>query len=133
MFIDEALYIKTKILNDTAEKYEASVQTFPAKNYLGEFYDFYEIKNRNQHPVIYKKSFPEALKEVCGDDAYQPLADKTKSLFGAPNRVLLFEDSGRLTDEMSNADSAAPFYIVFDFMFCEYKDFTLLFISGTNN
>ncbi len=133
MFIDESLYIKINIFNDTASRYEAAVHLLPAENYLKEFCNFYEVNTGTQKPLPYQGSFHEALKEVCGDDVYKPLAEKAESLFGVPKRVMMFEDIGKLTDEMGGCDGAAPFYIVFDFMFCEYDNFTLCFISGTNN
>ena len=64
---------------------------------------------------------------------WQKIEEKTKALLGEPESVAIFEDCGPLIDEMEGADGLAPFFFVFDIMFCEYKRFTLCFISGTNN
>ena len=111
-----------------------AVRSLPADHYLEVFCEFFEIKNRNLTliPSSYG-GFHETLREVAGYDVWQPIAEKTESLFGLPKRVTLFEDDAELLSELEGPDGLAPFFFVFDLMFCEYEDFVLCFISGTNN
>ena len=114
-------------------EYETAVIPFSATGYLEEFYDFYEIKDRNPALVPSETDFCGTLKEVCGDDVFGPIAEKTKSLFGLPQKVTVFNDNAGIKDELEGPDGLAPFFFVFDMMFCEYDDFTLCFMSGSNN
>ncbi len=133
MPIDTTVLDKAEMLDRLAMEYETSVYVFSADNYLNEFYDFFEIKNRKQKLISSPNTFHEALKELSGDDVWQRIAEKTEALFGVPTNVSIFEDDTVLKDEMEGPDGLAPFFFVFDMMFCEYDDFSLLFISGTNN
>lgn len=133
MFIDKIISEKVEKLNETTMKYETAVQAFGAENYLNEFYDFYEIKTRKHRLIPSPGSFDETLKEVSGDDVWRPIADETEKLLKKPESVMVFEDNKALIDELEGADGLAPFFFVFDIMFCEYEGFALCFISGTNN
>lgn len=120
-------------LNELAMIYETGVSLFSAKDYLKEFYDFYEIRSRKEKLIPAPCGFEESLKDVSGDDCWKPIAHKTKSLFGIPFRVMVFEDVRDLKEELGGPDGLSPFYSVFDLMFCEYEHYTLCFISGSNN
>lgn len=124
---------KLSRLNELSMKYETSVTAFTSENYLIEFCDFFEVKNKGLKLVPSPYGFKEALKELSGYDVWQPIAETTESLFGLPERVTVFDDDSKLIEELEGADGLAPFYIVFDLMFCEFDGFSLCFISGTNN
>lgn len=85
--VDQSVQDKTKMLDKLAMEYETSVQAFGAEDYLREFYDFYEIKNRDHKLIPSPDTFYETLKEVSGDDVWEPIAKKTESLFGVPARI----------------------------------------------
>ena len=121
------------LLDDFAMVYETAVIPFSSGDYLTEFYDFYRIKNRKASLVPSPDGFYETLKEVSGDDRWQPIAEKTESLFGLPTRVTVFDDHTQLRENLGGRRGLSPFFFVFDLMFCEYEDFTLCFMSGTNN
>lgn len=131
--LDKNLSEKLKDLNELAMVYETGVKLFFEKNYLKEFYDFYEIKTRKNRLLVSPCAFEETLKEVSGDDCWKPIADKVKSLFGIPVRVMVFDDVRSLKEELGGPEGLSPFYFVFDLVFCEYEDYTLCFISGSNN
>lgn len=133
MVNDPTLQSKAGILDELAMTDETAVQAFGAGDYLKDFMDFYEIKNRSHRLIPSAGSFHDALCEVCGDDVWQRIAEETERLFGTPQRVTVFEDPGKLIGELEGSDGLAPFFFVFDVMFCEYDGFTLCFISGTNN
>ncbi len=61
--------------------------------------------------------FYASLKEISGDDAWQPIAEKTESLFGYPLRAAVFEDDAALRDEMKGPDDPGPFCFIFGIMF----------------
>lgn len=132
-FMDAAVLMKVHTLDELTMKLEVAVQAFSAENYLREFYDFYEINHKNAKLVPSALSFHEALRELCGDDAWHQIAEETERLFGTPERVTVFDDDRTLRDELEDPDGLAPFFFVFDLLFCEYEGFTLCFISGTNN
>ena len=113
--------------------YETATIPFSAAGYLEEFYEFYEIRNRTPVLVLSESGFFETLKEVSGESVWEPIAAKVKSLFGLPHKVMIFDDISDIKDELEGPDGLAPFFFVFDMMFCEYDDFTLCFMSGTNN
>ena len=121
------------LIDDLAMGYETAVIPFFSNDYLTEFYDFYRVKNRNAKLLPSEESFEETLRNVSGDDCWKPIADKAKDLFGLPKQVTVFEDVTKLKDEMGGRRGYAPFFFVFDIMFCEYESFTLCFISGSNN
>lgn len=124
---------KAARLDKLAMYYETAVQLFPGTGYLKNFYDFYEIKNREPKLIPTEGGFRETLREVSGDDVFTPIADLTEELFGTPERVLVFDDSASLCDELDGPDGLGPLFFIFGMMFCEYGGFTLCFMSGTNN
>ncbi len=124
---------KLKLLDDLAMRYEVAVKPLYEEDYLKEFYDFYEIKNRKAKLVPAEEGFVETLKNVSGEYRCEAIAEKTKSLFGLPLRVTVFDDDTKLKDELEGPEGLAPFFFVFDLMFCEYGEYTLCFISGSNN
>lgn len=128
-----ALMEKCSRLDKLSMDYETSVQLLPGSGYLEAFWDFYEIKNRTQSLIPAEGDFREAMRELSGDDVWEPIAKLTEALFGAPERVLVFEDNAALRDELEGPEGFGPFFFIFDLMFCEYGDYTLCFISGTNN
>ena len=130
---DDTVMNKIEILNALTMKDEVSVQAFSADGYLQEFYDFYEINNRDQQLTAFDGTFGDAMREVFGDAVSITIAEQTRYLFGEPKCVKVFSDVGDVVGELEGEDGLAPFYIVFDLMFCEYDGFTLCFISGTNN
>jgi hypothetical protein len=133
MKVDQNLSDRISDLNKLAMVYETGVSLFSGKDYLTEFYDFYEIINRKEKLLPSPCGFEETLKDVSGDDCWKIIADQTKSLFGSPRRVMVFEDVRNLQDELGGPDGLSAFYSVFDLMFCEYEHYTLCFISGSNN
>ena len=133
MIADKDWKANLKLLNDLAMQYEVGVKLLYEKNYLKEFYDFYEIRNRKAKLVPAEEGFEETLKNVSGEYRWEAIAEKTKSLFGLPLRVTVFDDITKLRDEMEGPEGLAPFFFVFDMMFCEYGEYTLCFISGSNN
>ncbi|MDO4399578.1 MAG: hypothetical protein Q4D27_01360 [Coriobacteriia bacterium] len=120
-------------LDDLAMEYEVAVIPFFKTDYLQEFYDFYEIKRRDAKLTPLQASFEEALREVSGEHRWEAIAKKAKELFGLPSRVMVFDDVKHLKGELEGPMGLAPFFFVFDMMFCEYEGFTLCFMSGTNN
>lgn len=130
---DRKLTDRISDLNELAMVYETGVSLFSGKDYLKEFYDFYEIRSRKEKLVPSPCTFEETLKDVSGDDCWKPIADKTKSLFGIPGRIMVFENVRDLQEELGGPDGLSHFYSVFDLMFCEFGDYTLCFISGSNN
>ena len=130
---DTSLPEKADRLDNLSMYYETAVQLFPATDYLEAFLDFYEIKNRDLKLIPAEGNFRENLRELSGDDVFAPIADLTEELFGTPERVLVFEESAALCDELDGPDGLGPLFFIFGLMFCEYGDFTLCFISGTNN
>ena len=133
MLAEDPVLKKAEELYELAMVYEVSVLALRADDYLNGFYDFYEIKDRDHKLIRSPYPFNEALRELSGDDVWQPIADMTLRLFGEPLDVKVFDDFTALTDELEGPDGLAPFFFVFDLMFCEYDSFTLCFISGTNN
>ena len=120
-------------LNGLAMRFETAVVPFPAQGYLDEFYEFYEIRNRKPVLIPSEEAFRDALREVSGDDVWEPIAKKTEEFFGLPERVMVFGDDTELREELGGLDGLSPFFFVFGIMFCEYEDFTLCFMSGSNN
>ena len=92
MTLDRNLSDRLSVLNELAMVYETGVNLFSEKDYLNEFYDFYEIRSRKEKLIPSPCGFEETLKDVSGDDCWKPIADKTKSLFGIPRRVMVFEN-----------------------------------------
>ena len=122
-----------KQLNTLTMEYETAVIPFSAHGYLEEFYDYYEIQDRSPQLILSEYSFRDTLREVSGYDVWEPIAEKTESFFGTPKRVMVFDRMNELKDELEGSTGLAPFFFVFDLMFCEYEEFTLCFMSGTNN
>ena len=133
MLVDKNVLEKVGELDKMTIELGVAVQAFSAKSFLKEFCDFYEIENIDYSVIPSPYSFHEALRELAGDDVWQKLADKTESLFGVPVSVKAFEDDRALTEELEGPDGLAPFFFVFDILFCGYEGFTLCFISGTND
>lgn len=52
------------------------------------------------------------------------------NLFPAENYLDAFYDYYKIRGRLHRL---APFFFVFDLMFCEYEGFTLCFLSGSNN
>lgn len=128
--------VRWEELDDFAMVYETAVIPFSRENYLTEFFDFYRIKNRSAALVPSEDSFREALREVSGDSVWEAIAGEAERLFGTPERVMVFPDDAAfraLRDALEGPRGLAPFFFVFDMMFCEYEGFTLCFMSGTNN
>lgn len=133
MIADKDWRAKLKLLDDLAMSYEVTVKPLYEEDYLKEFYDFYEIKNRRAKLVPAEEGFEKTLKNVSGEDSCEAVAEKTKSLFGLPVRVTVFDNNVKLREELEGPDGLSPFFFVFDLMFCEYGEYTLCFISGSNN
>ena len=133
--LSDEIYDKVRILDDLAMVHEVAVIPLCAGDYLTDFYETYRIKNREPGFDVFPDDFHEALKEVGGHDVWQPIAAKTEELFGRPLRVTVFnaEEQKKLIEELEGPRGLAPFFFVFDMMFCEYEGFTLCFMSGTNN
>ena len=131
--IMEDLDSRVKQLNELSMVYETSVRMFSAKDYLQEFLDLYEIKNRDLKLIESPESFRGTLCEVSGSDVWQPIAEKAEELFGVPSRVMVFENDTALRSELEGPHGLGPFFFIFDIMFCEYEYYTLCFISGSNN
>lgn len=126
---------KTHDLDDLAMDYEVVVKPLFEEDYLKEFYDFYEIKDRKPELVTSEQGLDESLKDLNGEYRWEAIAEKTRSLFGLPVRIKVFkiEDLEGLKEELGGPGGLSSFFFVFDLMFCEYEDFTLCFISGSNN
>lgn len=126
---------KTKRLNELAMRYETAVLDFPKEGYLDAFYRFYEMKDRSRELAPSELCFLETLQETVGTDSAGPVAAETERLFGMPKRVLVFEDPKPVAEELEGegGQGPGPFFFIFDLMFCEFKDCTLCFISGSNN
>ncbi len=126
---------KTHDLGDLAMDYEVAVKPLFEEDYLKEFYDFYEIKDRKPELVTSEQGLDESLKDLNGEYRWEAIAEKTRSLFGLPVRIKVFkiEDLEGLKEELGGPRGLSSFFFVFDLMFCEYEDFTLCFISGSNN
>ena len=120
-------------LDELAMVHEVAVIPFSAGDYLDDFYDFFEIKDRGPRLTPSPESFRERLRELAGDGRWQPIAERAEEFFGTPWRVAEFDDDTALREELEGPDGLAPFFFVFDLVFCEYEDLTLCFMSGTNN
>ena len=133
MVADKDWKAKLKLLNNLAMRYEVAVKPLYEKDYLKEFYEFYEIRNRKAKLVPAEEGFEETLKKVSGEYRWEAIAEKTKCLFGLPLRVTVFDNDAKLRGELEGPGGLSPFFFVFDLMFCEYGEYTLCFISGSNN
>ena len=130
------LFEKAHKLNDLAMVYEVAVIPLPEADYLKEFYDFFEIGHRDSRLIPSGEDFDAAFELVCGDYGREAITGETKRLFGAPTRVTMFDDDAafrQLRDELDGPGGLTGLFFVFDVMFCEYGDFTLCFINGSNN
>ena len=133
MIDKKSVFEKVKMIRDLAMEYEVAVIPLFEEDYRKEFYDFYRIKNRNPKLILSEESFDEALRSVSGEYRWESIAEKAKSLFGLPARVTVFDDDEELREELGGLRGLSPFFFVFDMMFCEYGDYTLCFMSGSNN
>ncbi|MBE6016279.1 MAG: hypothetical protein E7233_01545 [Lachnospiraceae bacterium] len=130
----EEISRKTDELDELAMAYETAVIDFAAGDYLNDFYDFYKLKKRDSKLVPSPDGFEAELAVTCSANRYKPVYEKVLELFGAPKRTMIFEDEKPVVDELENGGRGlGPFFFIFYVMFCEYDDFTLCFISGTNN
>ena len=131
----DQLFNKAEELDKLAMLYEVSVSPFFEKDYLTEFYDFYRIRNRKAKLIPSEKDLDGSLRDLSGEYRWKEIAEKTKSLFGLPERIMVFsiDDLEHLKDELGGRRGCSGFFFVFDVMFCEYDGYTLCFICGTNN
>ena len=120
-------------LDDLAMGYEVAVIHLLEDDYLSEFYDLFEVRGREARLVPSDEGFEQTLRAVCGERRWEVIAQRTEGLYGLPSRVMVFDDVAGLKDELEGPDGLAPFFFVFDLMFCEYEGFALCFMSGTNN
>lgn len=131
--IDPAVLENVWQLGDLAMEYEVAVIPFSSGDYLEEFYRFYKVFNRDHKLVPASDSYYEELKELKTYDGWREIIGQTKTFFGIPNCIKVFEDAAALTEELEGPLGLAPLFFVDDLLFCEYDDLTLCFISGTNN
>ena len=121
-------------LNTFAMEHEIAVAPFTGADYLQEFLDFYEIRNsRDAKLVPSDGGLYKGLEDLAGEESGNAVAVETERLYGLPSGVSFFEDGKKLMEELEGPDGLAPFFFVFDIMFCEYDGFTLCFICGSNN
>ena len=122
-------------LNAFAMEREISVTPFTDPDWLEAFYDFFEIRKKNRRfaPVPTGTDLYGGMTDLAGEEAGRAVAAETERLFGLPLRLTRFEDAQELMDELSGPRGLAPFFFVFDALFCEYEGFTLCFLCGTNN
>ena len=133
MIPDNLWYEKLQQLDDLAMGYEVAVIPLFEEDYLNEFYDFYKIRTRKSKLIPSEEGFEASLKTVSGEYRWESIAEMAKNLYGLPTRVMFLEDNPKLRDELGGRRGLSPFFFVFDMMFCEYGDFTLCFMSGSNN
>lgn len=133
MIDKDIIFDKVDVLDDLAMEYEVAVIPFFENDYLSEFFDFYKIKDRGMKLIPSETGFDESLKDLNGEYRWEAISEKTKSLFGLPARVMVFDDNAVLNEKLGGRSGLSPFFFVFDLMFCEYKGYTLCFISGSNN
>ena len=126
--------VKAFLLDDLAMEYETAVFYLDKDDYLEQFYELNFAVDRTCSLTVYDGSLQDAFADLCGEDAGKLIAEKTESYFGIPKKILFFDDTAKVTDELEAAsDGWGVFYIVFDAMFLEYEGFALCFVSGTNN
>ena len=133
MIGDDKWFDKLDLLNETAMGYEVGVTPLFEADYLKEFYDFFEIKDRSPRLIQSEDDFAESLRNLSGEYRWEASAEKTEELFGLPYRITFFDDITGLKEELGGPNGLSSFFFVFDIMFCEYEGFTLCFICGTNN
>ena len=133
MIIDESWKEKLDQLDDLAMTYEVAVIPFYEEDYLKEFYDFYELKNRKPKLIPSEEDFDESLRAVSGEYRWEEIAEKTKSFFGLPSRVMMFDDEAEIREDLGGPWGLSTFFFVFGMMFCEFEGFTLCYMSGSNN
>lgn len=131
--MDPALLRQWQELDELTMGYETAVILLPEQGYREAFFRLYRIKDRTRRLIPASENFRQALREVCGDSVWQPIAEGAEALFGTPRQVLYFEEEEKLREELEGPRGLAPFFFVFGMMFCEYEGFTLCFMSGTNN
>ena len=131
---DRSVLDRAVALDKLSMGYETAVYALAGVDYTADFYKTFRVrKNRNGKLIPHPEgTFRGALRELAGDDVWEPIAEETERLFGTPLRVTAFENDEALREELG-PKGYAPFFFVFDLMFCEYGTFTLCFISGTNN
>ena len=108
------VFDKTDLLNVVSMKYEVSVVPFFEQDYLKEFFDFYQIRNRDLRLIPSEDDFDEALKNLSGEYRWQAIAEKTKELFGLPSQITVFVDNKDLIEELGGPKGLSGFFFVFD-------------------
>ena len=121
------------LLNELSMPYETAVIPLYDADYTKEFCTFYHIYGQTAKTVPFELRFSDALKEICGDNCQKAIAETAVRLFGVPKRITVLEDGDNLIKLLEGPDGYAPFFFVFDLMFCEYDHLTLCFLSGSNN
>ena len=135
MIGDDNWFETLRPLEELAMGYEVAVFPLFAQDYLQEFYDWFRIRDRDRRAKLIpsEEGFEASLKAVSGEYRWEAIAEMAKRLYGLPSRVMVFDDDRRLRDALGGPRGLSSFFFVFDMMFCEYGDFTLCFLSGTNN
>jgi len=135
MIDKEAVRGKVDVLDELAMGYGTAVFELFAEDYLTEFYDLFRLRYRRPRLVPFEVSFREALRQTCGEGRYEAIAETAERLFGLPKQIRTFAEKDRmaLTDRLGGRHGLAPFFFVFDLLFCEYEGFTLCFIPGSND
>ena len=121
-------------LNTFAMEHEIAVVSFTEEDYLQAFRDFYEIsEDLDLELVSSDEGLYRGLEDLAGEESGDAVAAETERMFGLPSAVTFIRDAEELLEELEGVDGLAPFFFVFDILFCEYDGFTLCFICGTNN
>ena len=81
MITDKEWEANLKRLNDLAMQNEVGIKPLYEKDYLKEFYDFYEIKNRKAKLVPAEEGFEETLKNVSGEYRWEAIVEKEKPVW----------------------------------------------------
>ena len=135
MVDQEAVREKVDALEELAMGYGTAVFELFAEDYLTEFYDLFRIRDRSPKLIPFEVSFREALRLSCGEGRFEAVAETAERLFGLPKRIMTFSepDQKALTERLGGRRGRAPFFFVFDLLFCEYEGFALCFIPGSND
>ena len=106
------------LLDDFSMEYGVAVLPLFEADYLKEFYDFYEIRNRKPKLIPYGEDFHAAMRDMCGEPRGPLIAGKTEALFGLPKRIMAFDNDTKTvrfyedrveTDSGTGKISAAPY------------------------
>lgn len=129
----DELIRKTEDFNEFSMQYEVYAHVLKNTDYLVEFFDFYEICDREHSLIESTESFNDLMRNLAGDDVFLKIIEKSEALFGTFLSLKVFDDDEKIKEELEGPDGLSIFFFVFDLFFCEYDGFTILFISGTNN